>query len=350
MGASVGMARGAAEAGIPYAAAVIGDSTFLHSGITGLLDAISSNTPMTLIILDNSIVAMTGCQETIIPSAKLRGLILGLGVAPEHLVELEAKKQFVEENAALLKKEMEYRGVSVVIFRRECLEAARKRRGNGAETAEKGERHSTCGSSSLASTAKTGYHYANMKKDIILAGVGGQGVLSIAAIIAQAAVREGLNVRQSEVHGMAQRGGAVLAHLRISNAAIASDLVPRGRADLIISMEVLESLRYAAWLAPSGALVSAAEPFVNINDYPDIESVSNAVKSFPLYRLIEASALAREAGAARSVNMVMVGAASPFLPLKPETLEDAIISMFASKDDVAEANRKAFNLGRAASK
>ncbi|MDR2094036.1 MAG: indolepyruvate oxidoreductase subunit beta [Treponema sp.] len=190
-----------------------------------------------------------------------------------------------------------------------------------------------------------------MKKDIILAGVGGQGVLSIAAIIAQAAVREGFKVRQSEVHGMAQRGGAVLAHLRISSTAIASDLVPRGRADLIIAMEVLESLRYAAWLAPSGALVSAAEPFVNIDDYPDMESVSAAVKSFPVFRLIEASALAREAGTARSVNMVMVGAASPFLPLKPETLEAAIAAMFASKDAaIADANRKAFNLGRAASK
>jgi indolepyruvate ferredoxin oxidoreductase beta subunit len=190
-----------------------------------------------------------------------------------------------------------------------------------------------------------------MKKDIILAGVGGQGVLSIAAIIARAAVREGLNVRQSEVHGMAQRGGAVLAHLRISNVRIASDLVPRGRADLIISMEVLESLRYAVWLSPGGALVSAAEPFININDYPDLDSLGNAVKSFPLYRLIEATALAREAGAARSVNMVMVGAASPFLPLKPETLEEAITSMFASKDaSLAEANRKAFHLGRAASK
>jgi indolepyruvate ferredoxin oxidoreductase alpha subunit len=127
MGASIGMARGAAEAGIPYAVAVIGDSTFLHSGITGLLDAVSSNTPMTLIILDNAVVAMTGCQETIVPSAKLRNLILGLGVPAEHLVELEAKKQFFEDNAALLKKEMEYRGLSVVIFKRECLEAARKR-------------------------------------------------------------------------------------------------------------------------------------------------------------------------------------------------------------------------------
>jgi indolepyruvate ferredoxin oxidoreductase alpha subunit len=127
MGASIGMARGAAEAGIKYAAAVIGDSTFLHSGVTGLIDAVSADVPMTVIILDNSIVAMTGCQETIVPAAKLRDLILGLGIKPEHLLELEAKKQFLDENAAKLKGELEYRGLSVVIFRRECLEAFRKR-------------------------------------------------------------------------------------------------------------------------------------------------------------------------------------------------------------------------------
>jgi indolepyruvate ferredoxin oxidoreductase alpha subunit len=128
MGASVGMARGAAEAGIPYALAVIGDSTFLHSGIPGLIDAAAEDTPMTLCILDNSIVAMTGCQETMIPSDRLAALILGLGVRAGHLLELESKRQLVEENAARLKKEIEYRGLSVVIFRRECLESARKRR------------------------------------------------------------------------------------------------------------------------------------------------------------------------------------------------------------------------------
>jgi indolepyruvate ferredoxin oxidoreductase alpha subunit len=128
MGASVGMAKGAADSGVKYAAAVIGDSTFLHSGITGLIDAAAANTPMTVIILDNSIVAMTGCQETMLPSAKLPALILGAGVAPEHLLELEAKKQALEENTARLKGELEYRGLSVVIFKRECLEAFRKRR------------------------------------------------------------------------------------------------------------------------------------------------------------------------------------------------------------------------------
>jgi indolepyruvate ferredoxin oxidoreductase beta subunit len=194
-----------------------------------------------------------------------------------------------------------------------------------------------------------------MKCDVILAGVGGQGVLSIAALIAQAAVREGFAVRQSEVHGMAQRGGAVLAHLRMADGAsdkvqaIASDLVPKGGADIIISMEPLESLRYASWLAPSGALVSAAEPFVNIGNYPEVKDIIAAIKQFPVWRLLEASEIAKAAGLARAVNTVMVGAASPFLPVKAENLESAITAMFAGKAaDVVAANIKAFQLGRAA--
>ncbi|MDR0589317.1 MAG: indolepyruvate oxidoreductase subunit beta [Spirochaetaceae bacterium] len=186
-----------------------------------------------------------------------------------------------------------------------------------------------------------------MKKDIILAGVGGQGVLSIAAIIAQAALLEGLFVRQSEVHGMAQRGGAVLAHLRIADGRIPSDLVPRGGADLIISMEVLESLRYVPWLAPAGALVTAAEPIINIPDYPELQDILTAIAAFPLYRILEAAALAKEAGLAKAVNMVMVGAASPFLPIPPEILENTIAAQFAAKAPAtAEANRQAFRLGR----
>jgi len=189
-----------------------------------------------------------------------------------------------------------------------------------------------------------------MKCDVILAGVGGQGVLSVAAIIARAAVNEGLTVRQSEVHGMAQRGGAVLAHLRISDKAIASDLVPKGGADLIISMEPLESLRYSGWLDPSGILVSAADPMVNITNYPEMTDIIASIKGFPLWRLIEAAALAKEAGLARAVNTVMVGAASPFLPMKAETLENVIASVFESKgENVLTANTKAFQLGRNAS-
>ncbi|MDR2069379.1 MAG: indolepyruvate oxidoreductase subunit beta [Spirochaetaceae bacterium] len=186
-----------------------------------------------------------------------------------------------------------------------------------------------------------------MKKDIILAGVGGQGVLSIAAIIARAALTGGLSVRQSEVHGMAQRGGAVLAHLRIADGRIPSDLVPQGGADLIISMEVLESLRYVPWLAPEGTLVTAAEPVVNIPDYPEVEDILRTVAAFPRYRIVAAAALAKEAGLARAVNMVMVGAASPFLPIPEETLADTITAQFAAKAPaMAEANRLAFRLGR----
>jgi indolepyruvate ferredoxin oxidoreductase alpha subunit len=128
MGASVGMAKGAADAGLPYSVAVIGDSTFVHSGITGLIDAAAADVPMTLVILDNAVVAMTGCQQTMISSDNFRSLILGCGVRPERLVELEAKKQLVEENAARLKAEIEQRSLSVVIFRRECIEAAKKKR------------------------------------------------------------------------------------------------------------------------------------------------------------------------------------------------------------------------------
>ncbi|MDR3161972.1 MAG: indolepyruvate oxidoreductase subunit beta [Spirochaetaceae bacterium] len=188
-----------------------------------------------------------------------------------------------------------------------------------------------------------------MKKDIILAGVGGQGVLSVAAIIARAAVQEGLSVRQSEVHGMAQRGGAVQAHLRLSDDAIFSDLIPQGAAELIISMEVLESLRYASWLSPEGALVTAAEPVVNIGNYPDLPGILKTIRGFPLHRIVDAAALAKEAGLARAVNVVMVGAASPFLPIPVETLENTITALFTAKGAAAaEANRRAFALGRQA--
>jgi len=189
-----------------------------------------------------------------------------------------------------------------------------------------------------------------LKCDVILAGVGGQGVLSIASIIALAAADEGLNVRQSEVHGMAQRGGAVLAHLRISDKAIACDLVPKGGADIIVSMEPLESLRYAAWLKPGGALVTAAEPLVNIGNYPELTEIIAAIKRFPLWRLLDTPTLAKEAGLAKAVNTVMVGAASPFLPIKANSLENTINGVFSAKGAaIAWANIKAFKLGREAS-
>jgi indolepyruvate ferredoxin oxidoreductase alpha subunit len=128
MGASIGMAKGASDSGIKHVLAVIGDSTFLHSGLTGLIDAKKANTPMTVVILDNSTVAMTGCQHTMVPSAKLKELIQGIGVEASHILELEAKKVRLEENSEKLRKEILYPGLSVVMFKRECLEAFRRRK------------------------------------------------------------------------------------------------------------------------------------------------------------------------------------------------------------------------------
>lgn len=187
-----------------------------------------------------------------------------------------------------------------------------------------------------------------MKYDIILCGVGGQGVLSVAAAIASAAAAEGLKVRQSEVHGMAVRGGAVMSHLRISDTSIPGDLVPRGGADMVLSMEPLESLRYTGYLKPDGICVTATDPFDNISNYPDVDELKNKIRSMPKVRLVDAETLAQEAGNRRSVNMVMVGAASPYLPLPPESLEKAITDIFQRKGDpIVALNLIAFRSGRA---
>jgi len=186
-----------------------------------------------------------------------------------------------------------------------------------------------------------------MKYDIILCGVGGQGVLSVAAAIATAAASEKLSVKQSEVHGMSQRGGAVMSHLRISDKEINGDLVPRGEADMILSMEPVEALRYVEYLKTDGVCISAAEPYVNIPDYPDLEKVHSVLKKLPGAQIVEAKAMAKEAGNLRAVNMVLVGAASNFLPLPPESLESAIKALFARKgQDIVDKNIKAFKMGR----
>ena len=188
-----------------------------------------------------------------------------------------------------------------------------------------------------------------MKYDIILAGVGGQGVLSVSSIIALSAMEEGLFVKQSEVHGMSQRGGAVLANLRLADAPIASDLIPLGAAAMILSMEPLESLRYLRFLSPDGALVTSTNPVVNIPDYPDLDGLLEKVRSLPLARLVDGEKLARAAGSARATNMVMVGAASHRLPVKVETLEHFIRTTFAAKGEkVVDTNLRAFRSGREA--
>lgn len=186
-----------------------------------------------------------------------------------------------------------------------------------------------------------------MKRDIILAGVGGQGILTIATLIGYAAVERGLQLKQAEVHGMSQRGGDVQSHLRLSDRTIHSDLIPEGRADLIISVEPMESLRYTSFLAPDGWLIANKKPFVNIPNYPDFDAVWKQVEDLPRSILIDGDKLAREVASARAMNIVMLGASSPFLPFEPAELEHAIEFIFTRKgEQVVAQNLAAFRAGR----
>ena len=187
-----------------------------------------------------------------------------------------------------------------------------------------------------------------MKKDIILAGVGGQGILTIATIIGTAALSEGLQLKQAEVHGMSQRGGDVQSHMRISSKYIASDLIPEGKADLIISIEPMESLRYVNMLhKETGWLVTSMNPFNNISDYPKLEEVLNDIWKLPHYVTIDAEKVAKEQGSVRAANIVVLGAASPYLDIKFELFENAIKNVFAKKgEDMVKLNLKALRAGR----
>jgi indolepyruvate ferredoxin oxidoreductase beta subunit len=186
-----------------------------------------------------------------------------------------------------------------------------------------------------------------MRNDIILAGVGGQGILSIAASIGYAALDSGLILKQSEVHGMSQRGGDVSSHLRISDKEIFSDLIPQGSANMIISVEPMESLRYIPWLAPDGWLITNTVPFINIANYPDIKDIMKEIEGFKNHIAINAEDIARKLGSARSANMVMLGAASPFIDIPFEKFEKGIRDLFGRKgEDIIKLNLKALKAGR----
>ena len=155
-----------------------------------------------------------------------------------------------------------------------------------------------------------------MKADIILSGVGGQGILSIAAVIGEAALKEGLYMKQAEVHGMSQRGGDVQSNLRLSDQPIASDLIPLGQADLIISLEPMEALRYLPYL------------------------------KLPHKVVLDVEAIAKEVGSVRAANIVMLGAAAPFIGIEYDKIADGIRRIFGRKgEEIVEMNLKALKAG-----
>ena len=186
-----------------------------------------------------------------------------------------------------------------------------------------------------------------MKQDIILAGVGGQGILSIATIIGSAALEQGLHLKQAEVHGMSQRGGDVQSNLRLSSDPIHSDLIPRGSADVVISLEPMEALRYLPWLSKDGWIITNTTPFVNIPDYPETEKLNAEFAKLPRVIALDVDSVARDIGSPRSANMVLLGASAGVMNLlEPEKLREGIRRIFARKgEDVVEANIKAFDAG-----
>lgn len=188
-----------------------------------------------------------------------------------------------------------------------------------------------------------------MQQNIILAGVGGQGILTIARAISGAAVSRGMHVKQSEVHGMSQRGGAVQSHLRISDEPLHSDLIPVGKADVLIAAEPLESLRYVHMLRADGMIVASGNAFLNIGNYPAVEQVIDRIARHPRHIVIDTERLAKCAGSARSSNVVLLGAASTVLGLETSQIEQAVAEMFAAKGErVVESNRRALHFGRRA--
>lgn len=187
-----------------------------------------------------------------------------------------------------------------------------------------------------------------MRYDMIIAGVGGQGILSIATVIGHAALALGWRLKQSEVHGMAQRGGAVETHLRIADGLIDSDLIPLGKARLILAMEPMEALRYLPWLAVDGRVVSNQATVENITGYPDREAVYAALRGLSGCLLFDALELARRHGGARAVNMAVLGAAAPCLPMPAGALESAITAQFQRKGAaVVNGNLAVFRAARA---
>jgi Pyruvate:ferredoxin oxidoreductase and related 2-oxoacid:ferredoxin oxidoreductases, gamma subunit len=187
-----------------------------------------------------------------------------------------------------------------------------------------------------------------MKTDIILAGVGGQGILSIAAVLGEAALADSLYLKQAEVHGMSQRGGDVQSNLRISSSPISSDLIPFGKADLIISLEPMEALRYLPWLSKDGTIVTNSVPFVNIDPYPSDESLKDTYKELPKKIVIDAEKIAKETtGTVRTANMVMLGAASSSIEIDFPKIQNAIRAIFQRKGaEIIEMNLKALEAGR----
>ena len=186
----------------------------------------------------------------------------------------------------------------------------------------------------------------NQTKSVLLVGVGGQGAILVAKILVNGLMQAGYDVKMSEVHGMSQRGGDVQSNLRIASGEIASDLIAWGVADIIISLEPMEALRYLPWLSKEGWVITNTAPLINIPNYPDAEALRRELDALPHVVALDVDAIAKSAASPRAANIVLLGAAAPFLGIDAEKLEAGIRAIFARKgQEIVEMNLAAFRAG-----
>ncbi len=182
---------------------------------------------------------------------------------------------------------------------------------------------------------------------IVLSGVGGQGVLSLAQIVLEALRRSGFHALQSEIHGMSQRGGSVHAQVCFSEVPLTSPIIDEGCAELLIALEPLEALRYTAMLRMNGHLVVSEEPQTDMEGYPPLDDVYAALKTVRGVHLVDTEDLARRLGHRQAGGMALLGMASAFLPVSNEIWQEVITQRFESKGArVTEKNLEAFHAGR----
>lgn len=186
-----------------------------------------------------------------------------------------------------------------------------------------------------------------MKSNIILSGVGGQGILTLASIIDIAALNQNLFVKQSEIHGMSQRGGSVQCHVRISDTQIYSDLIPEGEVDLILSAEPMELLRHIPSLKRNGWIITDSSTFENIVNYPDKHDLYKQIKKHVNHIIISAKSCAKDLGNSKVCNMILLGAASDHMAIPEEKFINAINIFFKDKSErIKNKNIEAFKVGR----
>ncbi len=351
MGASIGMAAGAARSGLKYAIGFIGDSTFVHSGLPTLVAAVQKNTPMTVMISDNGTTAMTGMEKVPIRDS-VEQIVRGLGVDPEHVAVITPTDKKHDGNVQIIKRELEYPGLSVVISKRSCMHLA------SAERAKKSGPAQAQWIDEYQPLPDAPTQVPAVDLGLVVAGVGGQGILAATEILDRGMLgilkktqkaesgRQTLYLQQPEVHGMAQRGGSVLTNLRIANDRVTAGMIGDYEADVLLSFDILETARNIHLMAQTGTLISSVNLFPNI-EYPHRQKILDRLLQYPRHILLDARGLAKEAGTERAQNSVMLGAFGATTGVLPRRYLEALIrEQYQSKRaEIVEANVKAFRFG-----